>query len=734
MTDPLDTFCDLVRTANPFIDNRVSRPSATDVDVAGIHDAEFRRVVDLARQAHALDRGTGAVLWGDAGAGKSHLLGRLGRWAEADDKPGHFLYLYNLQARADRLPRYVLRCAVSVLTHGRQRAFHDTPLYDLVRALVNTALPDPGARRSLPHLERAYAALLERLAARDPARFDRNVYQVLLRFYVSANVAHYAGRDDGVAGLAVHWLAGEYLEPAEARLLGLRHDRPPDEPAALADNEQIKLVFVALTRAAALQGKPFLLCFDQPAENLEPDQVSALARFLHDLIDSAGNLLVLTSSVEDTLKQLRTRGTIPEPSWHRLAQFAVRLPFLTADQARAILEERLKRFLEPFHDLPAVQERLAQDALFPLGTAWFDDRLRGATELRPRQVIDWARERWESQQEALAVQSGQEWLAEWTVRRPPPPPPDTDVAALIDARVEHALVAQKVQRLNHPETLPASADHLAGLVRALLKQCLGRDGALADVQPQLRPRPGSPPPYDLLVRQRRADGGERRLGVLFLVNANAVSTAAFLRRLVEDEQPPDLLLLVTDARQPLQLGATGEARGRGYLKQLQERGAGFGHVELSFAEYADLDTLQAVVVQARAGDLEVTPPDGRTHPVSEEEVLASHHRRGRYQAHPLLRRLLLAEDATAPAGADREPVRVPEKAVREIIMAQLALQPETSSRAVVERCLHDIGNGGPAPVDWETCHAAVKTIAGRMQEAGLVRATADGEDLILARG
>jgi hypothetical protein len=732
MSDHLDTFCAAVRTANPFVDNRVSRPSAAGVDVAGIHDAEFRRVVDLARQAHALDRGTGAVLWGDAGAGKSHLLGRLGRWAEGEGKPGHFLYLYNLQARADRLPRYVLRCAVSVLTHGRQRAFHDTPLYDLARALVNTALPDPRGR-SLPRLEQAYAALLERLAAGDPARFDRNVYQALLRFYVSANVAHYAGRDDGVAGLAVRWLAGEYLEPAEARLLGLRHDRPPDEPAALADNEQIKLVFVALTRAAALEGKPFLLCLDQPAENLEPDQVSALARFLHDLIDSAGNLLVLTSSVEDTLKQLRTRGHIPEPSWHRLAQFVVRLRFISAEQARALLEERLKRFLEPFHDLPEVRERLAQDALFPLGSAWFEGQLRGATELRPRQVIDWARERWEGQQEALAAQSSEPWLAEWSASRQGRTVRETNVAALIDARVEHALVAQKVQRLNHPETLPVSADHLAGLVRALLKQCLGRDGALADVQPQVRPRPGSPPPYDLLVRQRRADGGERRLGVLFLVNANAVSTAAFLRRLVEDEDPPDLLLLVTDARQPLQLGATGEARGRGYLKQLQERGAGFGHVELSFAEYADLDALQAVVVQARAGDLEVTLPNGRTRPVSEEEVLASHHRRGRYQAHPLLRRLLLDEAATAPAGADRQPARVPEKAVREIIMAQLALRPETSSRAVVERCLRDLGNGAQAPVDWETCHAAVKAVAGRMRDAGLVRTTADGEDLILAR-
>jgi hypothetical protein len=731
MTDRLDGFCDLVRTTNPFVHNRVSRPSPTEIDVAGIHDAEFRKLVDLARQAHVLDRGTGAVLWGDAGAGKSHLLGRLWRWAEEQDQ-GYFLYLYNLQARADRLPRYVLRCVISVLTHGRQRAFHNSRLYDLVRALVNTALPDLQARRSIPRIQQAYAVLLDRLAARDPARFDRGVFEVLLRFYLSAKIARYVGQDDGVAGLAVRWLAGEYLEPDEAHLLHLPHDRPPGEPAALADNEQIKLVFVALAQAAQLQGKPLLLCFDQPAENLETDQVSALARFLHDLIDSAGNLLVITSSVENTLQQLRARGIIPEPSWHRLAQFAVRLRFITPEQGRAILEERLRRFLEPFHDLPAVRNRLLQDPLFPLGAGWFADRLRDVTELRPRQIIDWARERWESRQEALTGQPINDWLEDRSPAPARPPARAPDLAALIDERVEQALTTHQVQRLQQPETLPANADNLAGLVLALLKPCIGQYG-LVDVQAQLRPRPGAPPPYDLLVRRRCPDGGERRAGLLFLVNANATSTAAFLRRLVEDEEPPDLLLLVTDARQPLQLGATEQARGRAYLQLLQERGERFQQMELSFTEYADLDALQAVVVLARAGDLEVTLPDGATRPVSEAEVLESHQRRERYAAQPLLRRLLVDTEAT-PASADREPVRIPEKMVREIIMAQLALQSETSSRDVVERCLRDLGDGARTAGDRDACHAVVKAVAGRMQAAGLVRVTGDGDNLILSPG
>src|SRR4051794_14746520 len=94
MTDPLsaartapaagglpEDFCRSVLAANPFLDNRVNGPSARDVDVGSIHRAAFDRLLTLAREAHQARRGIGAVLWGEAGIGKSHLLSRLGRWA-----------------------------------------------------------------------------------------------------------------------------------------------------------------------------------------------------------------------------------------------------------------------------------------------------------------------------------------------------------------------------------------------------------------------------------------------------------------------------------------------------------------------------------------------------------------------------------------------------------------------------------------------------------------------------
>src|SRR4051794_33608068 len=89
--DSLEGFFRHVLAADPFLDNRVNAPSAQDVDVEDIHRAAFDRLVALARAALEARRGIGAVLWGEAGVGKSHLLSRLGRWARA---PGQACFVY----------------------------------------------------------------------------------------------------------------------------------------------------------------------------------------------------------------------------------------------------------------------------------------------------------------------------------------------------------------------------------------------------------------------------------------------------------------------------------------------------------------------------------------------------------------------------------------------------------------------------------------------------------------
>jgi hypothetical protein len=653
----LEDFFRQVRTVNPFLDNRVNAPSARDVDVGSIHHAAFVRLTELAGEALAARRGVGAVLWGQAGIGKSHLLSRLGRWA-AQDNRSCFVYLHNLQAAPDALPRSVLHAVVSILTQGRQSHFGLTPLYELMRATLLEAAGPAGPRVSWAVLERAYSAWLDRLASCDvpgAGLIDRTVYRVLYLFFGSTYLS-FSGQDDGrAAALAVRWLSGVPLDPAEARLLGLPPGRSAEEPVALADGQQIKHVLVALCRLAACRKQPFLLVFDQ-VDNLDADQVGALARFLEAVIDSAPNLLAITAGIQTTLLPWHERGVIPDSAWDRIAQLRVLLNRLRPDEAREIVRARLDAFLAPHVSLEPLARLRQADPLFPLSHGWMDQYLAGKEEVRPRDALNTAREGWRRQQDELARQGGPDWLEHWPGKLPPPDGPAVPLDELIDRAVEEKMREHQEQCLRTPGSLPPDGDHLAGLLFAVLEQC--RDaGHLFGVQEVERlpaPRRGTRPTYDLAVTQRPHDGGMAvRTGVVVVTVPNAISVSGFLRRLVEDPRPLDRVILVTDARVGLPLGARGEE----YLAELRKAGPDrFAVIDLNLAEQAAMASLQQPMWLARSGDLEVDVRPGQGHVISEREVLASHRRRGRYAASRLLHEVLarVASAESPPPAAPKQ--------------------------------------------------------------------------------
>src|SRR5205807_1766565 len=106
----------------------------------------------------------------------------------------------------------------------------------------------------------------------------------------------------------------------------------------------------------------------------------------------------------------------------------------------------------------------------------------------------------------------------------------------------------------------------------------------------------------------------------FVTTASATSAAAHLRRLAEAAPQVDRILLVTDGRQPLKVGAAGQR----HLGELQKLGAErFQRFDLSFAEYAGLDALEAVAGMARSGDLEIETAPGAPRRLQEADVIAS---------------------------------------------------------------------------------------------------------------
>ncbi|MEO6807488.1 MAG: AAA family ATPase [Isosphaeraceae bacterium] len=543
--DPsLDAFLAAVRDSNPFLANRVTEPSAYDVDVQGIHADAFNRLVKLAAQAHRDRSAIGAMLLGNAGIGKSHLLSRLYRWANQGDGggPGHacYVYLLNILADPDRLARYLLKCVVSRLAEGGRGPLYETPLYRLVDGAIRHAL---GA--SSYTLKDGREAFRSRYADVVPMK---DVGEVLFQFVRHARPDKASDPSRlYLASQAAAWLSGEEIDPGPAGSLGLRVDG--QESIQLGDDQQVMHVLLSLTRLAHANGQPFVLCVDQ-VDILDADKLKALTRFLQALIDQAKNLLVITSGIKSTLLQFKQDDIIPDSSWDRIAQYTVELGRVRIDDARRILEARLERFHEPFMPLDRIRGQVLKDTLFPLGRAWLDRQLSDVVEFRPRDVLIWARDAWDDEQSKLTSQGGDRWLAEWPTTKPPGPKPiphkptQAEIESEIDATVGRKTEEHVAQRQLQPGSLPPDAGNLAGLVEALLGQCLG-DGlpyTLRGVERKKKQK-GVLPPYDLHVREHREDDSrEVTTGVLFVTNIGLSATTA-LRRLLEDGSPPDHRIL-----------------------------------------------------------------------------------------------------------------------------------------------------------------------------------------------
>lgn len=645
--DHLESFFHRVERDNPFLANRVSDPTGAAVDVAAIHDREFYDLVGCAQEAHRQREGVGAVVWGEAGIGKSHLLARLCRWAEEGDR-ACYVFLHNLQASPARLPRYVLKCLVSRLTAAPAGSPHETPLFRLIEATVPQPLPLEGG---LPTSADAMAAMVrftERLVGEHPhAGADAyRIAEVLFRFYLSAYCVRRGAGGGRSAALAARWLSGDGLDPQEAAKLGMERSVDAGGTASLADNQAIDGVLVALAELAWHGGRPLVLCFDQ-VDNLARDQIEALTQFLHTLLDHARNLLVVTSGVQSKLLELVEQGIILRAAWERIAQEELRLHRIGVDQARQLLEARLEHFVEPFMTVPEVKERLQEDSLFPLGRDWLAGRMGGLVEVRPRDAINWARRQWRREQHLLQTLGGKQWLENWQENgqfgdeMPPGGAAESgadQLAERIDARVAARIEEQIVQRERDPAGLPPDTGNLAGLARMLLDQCAGWEGYSIDrVQPVEADRGRQQPTYHLHLVSRTGPETEFRTAVTYISTGSATAITGALHRMLEDPAPPERILLVGEQRQPLSLGQ----KGKEYLEQLQARGPDrFEHIELTFREYAELDALYAAVGDARSGDLEMELPGGQSRSIGEDEAIASLHRQDRYRRHRLLGTLL----------------------------------------------------------------------------------------------
>jgi hypothetical protein len=701
-----DDFFRALRDSNPFTKNRVSEVSDVESDDQSlIHVEAFRELSKRIERVRRNQTSAGIMVLGAAGVGKSHLLAHICQWARREGR-STTVFLHNVLASPQRMARYLLRAAVSALAGYRPDAYCESDLYQLLNHAVSARLASTG-RRGVPSTE----LRLETLAQVFHGTFeDATIVHVLGEFLEAAIQAR-----DGKAGAeqrataAIEWLSGEVIDPESAELLGL--PAASEEGAVLADDAGVEGVFRAIARLASASDRVFVLCVDQ-VDNLEFEQVTALAAFLHVLVDHTRHMVIVTSGVRQSMLAFKEQGIIPEAAWDRLAQYTVELRRIDAEKAREIVETRIGKFTQPFRTLPSIKALRARDGLFPLDDGWLSGRLAEGIEFRPRDIISWAHNRWEEQQNRLEQHGQVVWLNAWP-----------NEGHSIEALAGMKLSERAQQRLLQPEQLPPDADNLATLVATLLGHCKGDDRYSVQAVERSNPKRG-PHTYDLVVREKRPDGKLVTTGVLFVTSNNKTSVAGSLRRIVEDKHPPDHRILVTDEeRRPLPLGP----RGVEYYEQLRKLGAArFLHTKLSLAEYASLDALAGFIASARVGDLDIEHPRGRTRAVSEAEAIEALHRGERFVANRLLRELLTEG---LEVRADTEPPdAVPPDRIASIMQELLAWRLGMTSRELAN---HIIETERLDKQTFDRLHQEVTAVAVALHKKGHIHATADNDHMFL---
>ena len=307
---------------SPFVDRRllpnpfgclVGRPLDNDVDVAEINEKAFASCRRLVEDV-AGTRSSGVLtLYGEAGTGKTHLLGRVRKWLEG--VPGSLFVLAPMDTSAGMLWRHLRRClseallrssgkggrTLDVLLAGRRDGFGDLAQRDL-GIVLNSLL-------SGTHLRDASA-----------------------------------------------WLRGQELPEAALQRMEL------SAPGA-DDNQEVAARDVVVALCSLIEPGPVVVCLDQmeALQNFPGDTAGLFAAgkaisLLHDHVRNACIVCCLQAGFQQTLEKV-----LDEATRQRMMAHSDYIRPLDWAQAQHLIRARLD-------SIPAVAERRRgqADPLWPL--------------------------------------------------------------------------------------------------------------------------------------------------------------------------------------------------------------------------------------------------------------------------------------------------------------------------------------------------------------------------------
>lgn len=357
---------------NPFSDGIVTDPwTAGNDDVSTIHAGAFRHCCELIAAVRQERRSKSLLIHGEAGSGKTHLLGRLQRHLVSNTAPpakaAAMFVAIRLQTSARMIWRYVRRKLVQDLL--RTDANETSQLYVALRQRLGDRLGPTGFDAWLESLKQSSADLAPVEAQIDKLAPDGSLPRDL--GVILANLLADRHRRDARA-----WLVGDTISDDAHDRLGLSPDDElePEKESIAHD------IVLGLCKVCGNE-LPIVFCFDQieALDDIDADDTAlqAFGQLVASLHDETTNVLLISCIQSAYLD--RVRSTIRGANYHRLAEHITTLNPLNWAEVETIAASRMDR-------IPEVRAiRVGRSTLWPIEA----DRLRpllGETMI-PRHVI-----------------------------------------------------------------------------------------------------------------------------------------------------------------------------------------------------------------------------------------------------------------------------------------------------------------------------------------------------------
>lgn len=403
---------------NPFVSNRVDSAWDPDtVDVETINRTAFECCTETIENVRETGQCRGLLLCGEPGSGKTHLLQRLRRHIQRDDRD-YFVYVPPVSG-PERFFRDLLRQTVQDLV-GVRPGSASTQLETLVvRELLNSDTGTQSTASTIWNNVRRHMNIPSRKGSGSKAKLTPSLFWADVRKRNPPGEALFAWLEGPMQRLcdrlqldpevtlvlrhflaqhcrndAYRWLLGKSVPEAVIERLGVGGTIDADADALY--------VLVTLSRLMG-RSSVFVLAFDQlEGLQVEPQDQLGLQAFATGLVKlfvECRNIAAISCS--QTYTKLDMERAVPPAHMHRLAQDQGALTRLESGSAMELVAARLAKVPEIMEARKVLGEA---DSLWPMRREQIKAMIT-AGGIPVRQLLDFCGERFERWRRGEAIEA-----------------------------------------------------------------------------------------------------------------------------------------------------------------------------------------------------------------------------------------------------------------------------------------------------------------------------------------